>query len=56
LHLTLRLQELGRIDFFSRPIVLVLIVLTLGNFLLPMLISKIRGHKKRHADQAGSSK
>ena len=29
LHLTLRLQELGRIDFISRPVVLVLLGLTL---------------------------
>ena len=42
LHLTLRLQELGRIDFWSRPVVLVLVVLTLGNLFLPGFLGKLR--------------
>ena len=42
LHLTLRLQELGRIDFLSRPVVLILIGLTLANLLLPVLGKRLR--------------
>jgi len=42
LHLTLRLQELGRIDFFARPLVLLLIVLTLANLFLPAFLSRLR--------------
>jgi putative tricarboxylic transport membrane protein len=42
LHLTLRLEELGRIDFFSRPVVLVLLVLTIGNLLLPAFTHRLR--------------
>jgi TctA family transporter len=37
LHLTLRLQELGRIDFWSRPITLGLVVLTIASLLVPVL-------------------
>jgi putative tricarboxylic transport membrane protein len=37
LNLTLRLQELGRIDFLSRPIVLLLIALTLLNLVTPLI-------------------
>jgi putative tricarboxylic transport membrane protein len=36
LHLTLRLHELGRIDFWSRPIVIVLLILTLFSLMLPL--------------------
>jgi putative tricarboxylic transport membrane protein len=42
LHLTMRLQELGRIDFFSRPLVLVLLALTLGNLVLPAFLGRLR--------------
>jgi len=42
LHLTLRLQELGRIDFWSRPLVLLLAALTLGNLLLPVFLKRLR--------------
>ena len=42
LHLTLRLQELGRIDFWSRPIVLVLVTLILFNMFVPMLVRHVR--------------
>jgi putative tricarboxylic transport membrane protein len=42
LHLTLRLQELGRIDFFARPLVLLLFALTLGNLLLPAFLGRLR--------------
>ena len=34
-HQTLRLHELGRINFWSRPLVLVLAVLTLATLVLP---------------------
>ena len=47
LHLTLRLQELGRIDFFSRPVVIALLVLTLANLFLPMLIVHLKRAKYR---------
>jgi putative tricarboxylic transport membrane protein len=42
LHLTLRLQELGRIDFWSRPLVLVLVALTLANLFLPPFLGRLR--------------
>jgi TctA family transporter len=42
LHLTLRLQELGRIDFFSRPAVLALLVLTAANLFLPPVLGRLR--------------
>jgi TctA family transporter len=45
LHLTLRLQELGRIDFWSRPVVLVLIVLILANILSPLLRAKLEARR-----------
>ena len=41
LHLTLCLHELGRIDFWSRPAVLVLLLLTAGALLLPMLPDRL---------------
>ncbi len=47
LHLTLRLQELGRIDFWSRPVVLVLIVLTLANLFLPAFAGRLRDIRAR---------
>jgi len=43
LHLTLRLQELGRIDFWSRPLVIGLVLLTLANLFLPALLSRFEG-------------
>lgn len=45
LHLTLRLQELGRIDFWSRPMVITLVLLTLGNLFLPALRTRIQAMK-----------
>jgi putative tricarboxylic transport membrane protein len=42
LHLTLRLQELGRIAFWSRPVVLVLLALILFNLFLPTLLRTFR--------------
>jgi TctA family transporter len=42
LHLTLRLQELGRIDFWSRPVVLGLVALTIGNLILPAFLGQLR--------------
>jgi TctA family transporter len=37
LHITWRLASLGRIDFWSRPVVLALVLLTVVNFALPYL-------------------
>jgi len=42
LHLTLRLQELGRIDFWARPAVLLLSGLILFNLFLPLLLRRLR--------------
>ena len=42
LHLTLRLQELGRIDFWSRPAVLVLFALSPSNLFLPAFLGGLR--------------
>ena len=42
LHLTLRLQELDRINFFSRPVVLLLLALTVLNLLLPSFLGRLR--------------
>lgn len=42
LHLTLRLQELGRIDFWSRPIVIGLLVLSVLNFMLPLFLGGLK--------------
>jgi len=47
LHLTLRLQELGRIDFWSRPVVLALIILTIANLFLPALLNRLRAVRSR---------
>ncbi len=47
LHLTLRLQELGRIDFWSRPIVIGLLILTLTNLFLPIFLSGLRSIRKK---------
>lgn len=47
LHLTQRLQELGRIDFLSRPIVLVLLALTIANLLLPFFLKHLRAMRIR---------
>lgn len=49
LHLTLRLQELGRIDFWSRPLVLALLVLIIVTLLSPVFLGRlrtIRAHRK----------
>jgi len=45
LHLTLRLQELGRINIWSRPITLALIFLTLVSLLLPGALAWWRRRK-----------
>ncbi|HLF32185.1 MAG TPA: tripartite tricarboxylate transporter permease [Xanthomonadales bacterium] len=45
LHLTLRLQELGRIDFWSRPVVIGLLLLTIGNLFLPALVGRLRSYR-----------
>lgn len=47
LHLTLRLQELGRIDFWSRPVVLVLLVLIILNLIIPAFLGRLRAIRKR---------
>lgn len=49
LHLTLRLQELGRIDFWSRPAVLVLLVLTILTLVLPPFSKRLRDLRNRKA-------
>jgi putative tricarboxylic transport membrane protein len=46
LHLTLRLQELGRIDFWSRPVVLLLTALIVLNLTLPTLLPRLRGARR----------
>ena len=43
LHLALRLHELGRIDFWARPVVIALLLLTAGNLLLPPFLGRVRG-------------
>lgn len=51
LHLTLRLQELGRVQFWSRPLVLGLLVLTVASLLLPWLLGA-RGAEAARAEGA----
>ncbi len=41
LHLTMQLQDLGRIAFFSRPVVLVLLALSVLNLLWPVLLARV---------------
>jgi TctA family transporter len=48
LHLTLRLQELERISFWTRPLVVVLIALTVLNLLLPPFLGGLRAIRKKH--------
>ncbi|MEE4217563.1 MAG: tripartite tricarboxylate transporter permease [Xanthomonadales bacterium] len=51
LHLTLRLQELGRIDFWSRPVVVTLVLLTAVNLLLPTFLATLRRFREgSHGD------
>jgi TctA family transporter len=52
LHLTLRLQELGRIDFWSRPIVLVLLALILLNMFLPAILQRLRVFRAARGETA----
>ncbi len=47
LHLTLRLHELGRIDFWSRPVVIVLLALTVFNLVLPAFLGKLRAIRRQ---------
>ena len=46
LHLTLRLHELGRIDFWSRPVVIVLLALTAFNLVLPVFLDKLHANRR----------
>jgi putative tricarboxylic transport membrane protein len=46
LHITIKLNQLGRINFWTRPIVIALLVLTLVNLLLPYL-QAWRGGRRR---------
>jgi TctA family transporter len=46
LHLTLRLQELGRIDFWSRPVVIGLLLLTIGNLFLPAWLAGLKSYRR----------
>ncbi|MGD2129213.1 MAG: tripartite tricarboxylate transporter permease [Lysobacterales bacterium] len=56
LHLTLRLQELGRIDFWSRPLVLLLLVLTLGSLLLPPFLGRLRAIREGRNREVGGGR
>lgn len=47
LHLTLRLQELDRINFWTRPLVIVLILLTLLNLFLPPFLGRLRAYREK---------
>lgn len=47
LHLTLRLHELGRIDFWSRPVVIVLLLLSAANFVLPAFLGGFKRYRRR---------
>jgi TctA family transporter len=47
LHLTLRLHELGRIDFWSRPLVIMLLILTVFNLVLPSFLGRIRAIRRK---------
>jgi TctA family transporter len=47
LHLTLRLHELGRIDFWSRPVVIALLILTVFNLFLPAFLGKLRAIRRQ---------
>jgi TctA family transporter len=46
-HLTMRLQTLGRIDFFTRPVVLMLMALTVGSLAAPFLPVYRRRRERR---------
>lgn len=47
LHLTLRLHELSRIDFWSRPLVIILLILTVFNLVLPSFLGRIRAIRRK---------
>lgn len=47
LYLTLRLHELGRIDFWSRPLVLVLLLMAVANVALPGTLRGLRRLRAR---------
>jgi putative tricarboxylic transport membrane protein len=49
LHLTLQLVELGRIDFWSRPIVVLLVALTGANLFLPRAARWLRRFSDRYS-------
>ncbi|MEE4292350.1 MAG: tripartite tricarboxylate transporter permease [Xanthomonadales bacterium] len=51
LHLTMRLHELGRIDFWARPVVLALAVLTLANLFLSPFLRRLRAMRQRREKQ-----
>jgi len=46
LHLTLRLHELGRIDFWTRPIVILLLILILLSVGLPAFLQRLKKLRK----------
>ena len=50
LHLALRLHELGRIDFWTRPVVIALLLLTAGNLLLPPFLGRVRALKAKREE------
>ena len=47
LHITIRLHQLGRINFWTRPIALALIVLTIATLTLPY----IQAYRARRAEK-----
>lgn len=47
LHLTLRLHELGRIDFWSRPAVIILLGLIIFNLILPAFLGRLRAIRRQ---------
>ena len=47
LHLTMRLHELGRIDFWTRPVVIGLLLLSAANFILPAFLGGLRRYRGR---------
>jgi putative tricarboxylic transport membrane protein len=46
LHLTMRLHELGRIEFWSRPIVIGLLLLSSLNFVLPLFLGGLKRYRR----------
>lgn len=56
LHLTLRLQELGRVDFWSRPLVLLLLALTVVSLFLGPFLGRLRAFRAGRRGRAGGGR